>query len=122
MSAVLLERHPLERTVRRGNRRLDATCGRLVKRQCRCTSCFKRELQLNELQAACDAGVHALVTVYHSDHRKLYAHERDWPFCIVNILELVGESMGLHRNDRYKRLKMMQDVDQIVAEWKRLAI
>jgi len=78
---------------------------------------FKRELQLNELQAACDARVHALVTVYHSDHRKLYAHERDWPFCIVNILELVGESMGLqHRDDRYKRLKMMQDVDQIVAE------
>jgi hypothetical protein len=49
-------------------------------------------------------------------------NERDWPFCIVNILELVGESMGLHRDDRYKRLKMMQDVDQIVAEWKRLAI
>ena len=44
-------------------------------------------------------------------------NERDWPFCIVNILELVGESMGLqHRDDRYKRLKMMQDVDQIVAE------
>ena len=50
-------------------------------------------------------------------------NERDWPFCIVNILELVGESMGLqHRDDRYKRLKMMQDVDQIVAGWKRLAI
>ena len=50
-------------------------------------------------------------------------NERDWPFCIVNILELVGESMGLqHRDDRYKRLKMMQDVDQIVAEWRRLAI
>jgi hypothetical protein len=24
--------------------------------------------------------------------------------------------MGLHRDDRYKRLKMMQDVDPIVAE------
>jgi heterodisulfide reductase subunit D len=77
---------------------------------------FKRELQLNELQAACDAGVDALVTVYHSDHRELCAHERDWPFRIINILEVVGESMGLHRQDRYKHLKLMQDADQIVAE------
>jgi heterodisulfide reductase subunit D len=77
---------------------------------------FKRELQLNELEAARDAGIDALVTVYHSEHRELCAHERDWPFRIVNILEVVGESMGLHRNDRYKQLKVMQDADQIVAE------
>jgi Fe-S oxidoreductase len=77
---------------------------------------FKRELQLNELQAAFDAGVDALVTVYHSDQRELCAHERDWPFRIVNILEIVGESMGLHQHDRYKELKIMQDADQIVAE------
>jgi heterodisulfide reductase subunit D len=77
---------------------------------------FKRELQLNELQAARDADVDALVAVYHSDHRELCAHERDWPFRIINILEVVGESMGLHRHDRYKELKIMQDADQIVAE------
>jgi heterodisulfide reductase subunit D len=77
---------------------------------------FKRELQRNELQAASDAGVDALVAVYHSDHRELCAHERDWPFRIVNILEVVGESMGLHQQDRYKQLKLMQDADQIVAE------
>jgi heterodisulfide reductase subunit D len=77
---------------------------------------FKRELQLNELQAARDAGVDALVTIYHSEHRELCAHERDWPFRIVNILEIVGESMGLHQHDRYKQLKIMQDADQIVAE------
>jgi heterodisulfide reductase subunit D len=77
---------------------------------------FKRELQLNEFQAARDAGVDALVAVYHSDHRELCAHERDWPFRIVNILEVVGESMGLHRQDRYKQLKILQDADQIVAE------
>jgi Fe-S oxidoreductase len=77
---------------------------------------FKRELQLNELEAARDAGVDALVAVYHSDHRELCAHERDWPFRIVNILEVVGDSMGLHRQDRYKQLKLMQDADQIVAE------
>jgi heterodisulfide reductase subunit D len=63
---------------------------------------FKRKLQRNELQAACDAGVDALITVYHSEHRELCAHERDWPFRIVNVLELVGQSMGLQRHDRYK--------------------
>jgi Fe-S oxidoreductase len=77
---------------------------------------FKRELQLNELKAASDAGVDALVAVYHSDHRELCAHERDWPFRIVNILEVIGESMALQRRDRYKELKLMQDADQIVAE------
>jgi heterodisulfide reductase subunit D len=77
---------------------------------------FKRELQRSELQAACDAGIDALVTVYHSEHRELCAHERDWPFRIVNVLELIGESMGLHQQDRYKQLKMMQDADQIVSE------
>src|SRR5258708_6073618 len=63
-----------------------------------------------------EAGVDALVTVYHSEHRELCAHERDWPFRIVNVLELVGESMGLHRQDRYKQLKILQDADQIVSE------
>ncbi len=77
---------------------------------------FKRELQLNELEAANDAGIDALVTVYHSEHRELCAHERDWPFRIVNILELVGESMGLHQEDRYKELKILQDADLIIAE------
>jgi len=77
---------------------------------------FKRELQLNELQAASDAGVDALITVYHSEHRELCAHERDWPFRIINVLEVVGESMGLHQQDRYKQLKIMQDADQIVSE------
>jgi Fe-S oxidoreductase len=77
---------------------------------------YKRELTLSEFQAARDAGVDALVTVYHSEHRELCAHERDWPFRIVNLLELVGESMGLKQHDRYKELKMMQDADQIVAD------
>jgi heterodisulfide reductase subunit D len=77
---------------------------------------FKRELQFAELRAADAAGIDALVTVYHSEHRELCAHERDWPFRILNILELVGESMGLKRQDRYKELKIMQDADQIISE------
>ena len=57
-----------------------------------------------------------LAAVYHADHRELCAHERDWPFDIVNILEIVGASMGLHHADHFKRLKIMQDADAIVAD------
>jgi heterodisulfide reductase subunit D len=77
---------------------------------------YRRELQEAELKAAEAAGVDALVAVYHSDHRELCAHERDWPFRIMNIYEIVGASMGLHRDDRFKRLKMMQDADAILAD------
>jgi heterodisulfide reductase subunit D len=77
---------------------------------------YRRELELRELEAARDAGVDALVTVYHSDHRSLCAHERDWPFRIVNLLEIVGQSMGLAQHDRFKELKLLQDADLVVAE------
>ena len=77
---------------------------------------YKRGLQLAELEAAQAAGVDALVAIYHVDHRELCAHERDWPFRIINILEIVGESMGLHHDDHFKRLKIMQDADAIVAD------
>jgi hypothetical protein len=73
-------------------------------------------LQLNELRAAEAAGIDALVTVYHADHRELCAHERDWPFQIVNVLEVVGASMGLRHEDSYKRLKLKQDVEAILAD------
>ena len=77
---------------------------------------YKRQLQLQELETARDAGVDALVAVYHADHRELCAHERDWPFVLVNLLEVIGASMGIAHPDHYKRLKILQDVDLIVAE------
>ena len=77
---------------------------------------YKRGLQLSELKAAEAADVDALVAIYHVDHRELCAHERDWPFRIINIFDIVGASMGLHHDDHFKRLKIMQDADAIVAD------
>ena len=77
---------------------------------------YKRELQRAELDAARQARLDALVAVYHSDHRELCAHERDQPFRILNILEVIGESMGLSQHDRYKELKITQDADLIMRE------
>jgi len=77
---------------------------------------FKQELHRNQLQAAADAGVTTLAGIYHACHRELCSHERDWPFEVVNFLELVGESMGLERPDLFKRLKIMQDVDAVLQD------
>ena len=81
---------------------------------------YKRGLHLAELEAAEAAGVDALVAVYHTDHRDLCAHERDWPFKIINVFDIVAESMGLSHEDSFKRLKIMQDADAIVADCKDL--
>jgi heterodisulfide reductase subunit D len=77
---------------------------------------YKRKVHSDQLQAAADAGVTTLAGIYHACHRELCSHERDWPFEVVNFLELVGESMGLARPDLFKRLKLMQDVDAILAD------
>ncbi|PYM15341.1 MAG: (Fe-S)-binding protein [Candidatus Rokuibacteriota bacterium] len=77
---------------------------------------YKRELHAQELGAAAAAGVDCLVGIYHACHRELCAHERDYPFRIVNFLELVGEAMGLEKPDLFKQWKVMQDVDRAIAE------
>jgi len=77
---------------------------------------YHRKLHLQELELAAQAEVDALVSVYHTDHRELCAHERDWPFRILNVLEIVGASIGLHQDDHYKAMKIRQDVDAIISD------
>ena len=82
---------------------------------------YKSELYRNEFEAASAAGVDALVAVYHPDHRELCAHELEYPFRILNVLDIVGASMGLRRSDEYKRLKLLQDVDAIANDCRDIA-
>ena len=77
---------------------------------------FRRKQIAMELQQAEDAGVTTLAGIYHSDHRELVGHESQWNFEVVNFMELIGESMGLQRDDLFKRMKLMQDVDAILAD------
>ena len=77
---------------------------------------YKRRVHSDLLTAAAEAGVDTLAGVYHACHRELCSHERDWPFDVVNFLELVGESMGLFREDRFKRLKILGDIDSVMVE------
>jgi Fe-S oxidoreductase len=82
---------------------------------------YKKELHHGQLQAAADLGVSTLAGVYHVCHRELCSHEKDWPFEVVNFLEVIGASMGLHRPDIFKRYRMAQDVDLVIAETQDLA-
>ncbi len=66
------------------------------------------------LRKAEAAGVTTFAGIFHADHRELVAHESEWPFEIVNYMELIGESLGINRPDLFKRLKQMQDVDAIL--------
>ena len=77
---------------------------------------YKGELQRAELDAVREVQLDALVTIYHSDHRELCAHEREQPFRILNILDVIGQSMGITQHDRYKELKVTQDADLIMRE------
>ncbi|MBT7771945.1 MAG: (Fe-S)-binding protein, partial [Rhodospirillales bacterium] len=82
---------------------------------------YKKELHAGQLQAAADLGVTTLAGVYHVCHRELCSHENDWPFEVVNFLEIIGESMGIHRPDIFKRYRMSQDADVVIAETQDLA-
>ncbi len=77
---------------------------------------YKRDYHAEQLAAAEAANLDVLAGIYHVCHRELCSHERDWPFEVVNFMELVGESMGIEHPDLFKRLKLMQDVDAIIAD------
>jgi heterodisulfide reductase subunit D len=74
-----------------------------------------QKLLADTFKAAESAGVTTLAGVYHADHRELCAHENAWPFEIVNFMEIIGEAMGLHREDLFKQYKLMQDVDAVLT-------
>lgn len=77
---------------------------------------YKRDLHREVLEAAAALKVDVLAGVYHVCHRELCSHERDWPFEVVNFLELIGESMGISREDQFKRLKKLQDAGKIMED------
>jgi heterodisulfide reductase subunit D len=77
---------------------------------------FKRELVQRELAAVADAGVTTLATVYHACHRELCDAGQGRNLEIVNFMEILGAGLGLYAEDLYKRLKLMGDIDAVIAE------
>jgi heterodisulfide reductase subunit D len=77
---------------------------------------FKEELRQREFAAAAAAGVTTIASIFHACHRDLVAYQPQVTFELLNFMELIGEAMGLHIPDLYKRLRMMGDIDQIIAD------
>jgi heterodisulfide reductase subunit D len=77
---------------------------------------FKRELVARELAAVADAAVTTLATIYHACHRELCDVGDGRSFEVVNFMEILGQGLGLHAEDLYKRLKLMGDIDDIIVE------
>jgi Fe-S oxidoreductase len=77
---------------------------------------FKAELREREFRAAAEAGVTTFASIFHACHRELVQHQPSVSFELLNFMELVGEAMGIHIPDLYKRLKLMGDVDAMVAD------
>ena|SRR5713101_1853925 len=55
-------------------------------------------------------------TVFHGCHRELVKFQPEVSFELLNFMELIGEAMGIHIPDLYKRLSLMGDIDAIVAD------
>ena len=77
---------------------------------------YQKNVHDAQLRVAAEAGVTTLAGIYHSCHRDFCAHEKEWPFEVVNFMELVGEAMGVTRPDMFKHFKLLEDVDAVIAE------
>ena len=77
---------------------------------------FKAELREREFRAAAEAGVTTFASIFHGCHRELVKFQPQVSFELLNFMELIGEAMGIHIPDLYKRLQLIGDIDAIIAE------
>jgi Fe-S oxidoreductase len=77
---------------------------------------FKAELREREFRAAAEAGVTTFASIFHGCHRELVKFQPQVAFELLNFMELIGEAMGIHIPDMYKRLQLMGDIDAVIAE------
>jgi Fe-S oxidoreductase len=77
---------------------------------------FKAELREREFRAATAAGVTTFASIFHACHRELITYQPQVSFELINFMELIGESMGIHIPDLYKRLRLIGDIDTVIAD------
>ncbi|MBV9203070.1 MAG: (Fe-S)-binding protein [Alphaproteobacteria bacterium] len=77
---------------------------------------FKAELREREFRAAAEAGVTTFASIFHACHRELITYQPRVSFELINFMELIGESMGTRIPDLYKRLRLMGDIDAVIAD------
>lgn len=71
------------------------------------------------LRSAVEAGAEVLVTQYHTCHRDLAAFEGQYPLEVKNWTTLLAMALGLpEHEDRYKRYKLHDNINAILADAK----
>ena len=83
---------------------------------------FKEQLRIEEFRAAARAGVTTLATIFHACHRELCRFEKETAFEIINVMEIIGESMGFHADDVYKKLALAKSVEDMMQQCSPLLI
>ena len=69
-----------------------------------------------EFRAAAEVGETTFASIFHGCHRELVKFQPEVSFELLNFMELIGEAMGIHIPDLYKRLTLIGDIDAIVAD------
>jgi heterodisulfide reductase subunit D len=67
---------------------------------------FKAELREREFRASAEAGVPTFASIFHDCHRELINYQPQVSFELITFMEVIGESMGIHVPDLYKRLQL----------------
>jgi heterodisulfide reductase subunit D len=73
---------------------------------------FKESLRSAEFAEVARAGINTLATIFHGCHRELCKFENGVSFEIVNAVEIIGESIGIHVEDTYKKLALAASVEE----------
>ena len=77
---------------------------------------FKERLRAAEFEAAERADVTTLATIFHGCHRELCKFENDVSFEIVNVVEIIGESIGIRVADTYKKLALATSIEEALQQ------
>lgn len=56
----------------------------------------------------------AIIVPYHSCYRQHLKKELDYPVKVLHYLSLLGEALGIEVEERYKTLRLLDDVDRTV--------
>jgi heterodisulfide reductase subunit D len=66
--------------------------------------------------AATQAGVTTLATIYHACHREIVGYSDTVSFEIVNAIELIADCLGISYHDSFKEFQLVSDIDRFIDE------
>lgn len=69
-----------------------------------------------EIDQALAAGAGTLATIYHGCQRYLCVFEAERPIAIEHYLTVFGRGLGIEFEDRYKKYRLWQDPERVLAE------